>query len=421
MDKAIYMNKLRINSLLIKVASKCNLNCKYCYMYNLKDNSYTNQPRLMSYETAHNVIRKVYKHCVENNISEFLFVFHGGEPLLQPKEFFIDFVSFAGRVFGTETKLYFAIQSNGSLLSNEIAELFDKLKIQIGISLDGDKSTNDVNRLYKNGRSSYNDVIIGLNNSLKFDYHKRSLGILTVINLDVDPKDTYDFFKGINVPRMDFLFPYYTWDSYPLIHRIKDNKFTPYADWLIKIFDLWYDDKEQHPDIRMFSGFIRSFLGEEYPDDQFGCYPNSLLVVEANGEIEPIDYLKACYEDITKTGLNINKNEISDANMIPLIVLYYNSHKAVCSICKCCPLLSICGGTVLPARYSDKNGFDNVSIYCKDIVKLLVHIQNKIIDSMFMPTGKDTILTRLNYKDIIDVISKSMVKKDIVLQSFKKN
>ena len=38
-------------NLVVKVASRCNLNCTYCYVYNMGDNSYKLQPKFMSIET----------------------------------------------------------------------------------------------------------------------------------------------------------------------------------------------------------------------------------------------------------------------------------------------------------------------------------------------------------------------------------
>ena len=81
-------------------------------MYNLNDNSYNEQPNLMSYDVADNVLKKAYINCIENSVNEFLFVFHGGEPLMHKKEFLEYFILSAKKIFPKTIKLYFAIQSN---------------------------------------------------------------------------------------------------------------------------------------------------------------------------------------------------------------------------------------------------------------------------------------------------------------------
>ena len=76
--------------------------------------------------------------------------------------------------------------------------------------------------------------------------------------------------------------------------------------------------------------------------------------------------------------MNIKDNNLSDVYLLPNVKLYYKSHSILPDSCKECPINDICGGTNLPARYSNKNGFNNRSIYCKDILKLLTHIQRCI-------------------------------------------
>ena len=74
------------NTIVIKIASRCNLNCSYCYMYNLGDTTYKSQPKLMSNDIIDSLINRVKEHCQEHGIKNFHFVIHGGEPLLAPKK-----------------------------------------------------------------------------------------------------------------------------------------------------------------------------------------------------------------------------------------------------------------------------------------------------------------------------------------------
>ena len=40
------------DTFVVKVVSRCNLNCAYCYMYNLQDGTYRNQPTMMLEEVT---------------------------------------------------------------------------------------------------------------------------------------------------------------------------------------------------------------------------------------------------------------------------------------------------------------------------------------------------------------------------------
>ncbi len=48
---------VQIDTVLIKIASRCNINCSYCYVYNLGDASWARMPKLISDETIHATAR----------------------------------------------------------------------------------------------------------------------------------------------------------------------------------------------------------------------------------------------------------------------------------------------------------------------------------------------------------------------------
>jgi uncharacterized protein len=105
--------------LVVKVASRCNLNCSYCYVYNAGDNSYLQQPAVMSDETMDALVQRTANHCRQHGIALFTFVFHGGEPLLAGQDFFHRFVNQVTTHFPAETKPNFCLQTNGTLLTRD--------------------------------------------------------------------------------------------------------------------------------------------------------------------------------------------------------------------------------------------------------------------------------------------------------------
>ena len=71
-----------INEYVIKVVSRCNLNCSYCYEYNLGDDSWKTEPKTMSIDTLDLLLEKIIDHSETHNIKEIYLGLHGGEPLL---------------------------------------------------------------------------------------------------------------------------------------------------------------------------------------------------------------------------------------------------------------------------------------------------------------------------------------------------
>src|SRR5882672_9388635 len=71
----------RINTVLLKIASRCNLDCNYCYVYRMGDDGWREQPKKMTVETASIVAHQLAKLASVQERS-FSVVLHGGEPLL---------------------------------------------------------------------------------------------------------------------------------------------------------------------------------------------------------------------------------------------------------------------------------------------------------------------------------------------------
>lgn len=392
-----------VDNIVIKVASRCNLNCSYCYVYNLGDKSYLSRPKLMSYECAEKIIDQVVSHCVKHNLSKFLFIFHGGEPMLQKKEFFKYFVEKANFALNSIDVIgSFTMQTNGLLIDEDWCYLFNNLEIDIGISLDGYKEINDKYRVDHKNKGSYDRIIQGL--LISQQNMKEKPGILSVIDPTSDPIRFYETIKGLDVKTFDLLWPIVSQDlnfegnPWPSDY---DRKQTIYTDWLIKIFDIWYDEKHTtNISITIFDTIIGLILGnEKFSGEDFGSGDLGTLVIETNGDIESVGSLKICGNGFTASGVNIENTTFDEAFETPLAKLYGKSHTYLSKKCSSCPLVEVCGGGAIHTRYSDKNGFDNESVLCYDYAKLIVHIQNAIFYSLPKKYQKE--FTAIDYESVI--------------------
>lgn len=360
---------MKFDALILKVASRCNLNCSYCFMYNLGDTTYKQQPKFMSYQLIDEILDKTKQYILMYNKKEFSFIFHGGEPLLIEKEFYRYFINQANKLSDKLPNVVFKydIQTNGVLIDKSWCSLFRELKIYPSISVDGTKKAHDMYRRDHKGKGSYDNVFESVQ-ILK--EHIGYADTVCVINIEEDPKKIYTSFKNMNVNSVNFLIPDFTHDTFPF-----DKTKTIMADWLIQLFDLWIDDSERYQ-IPMFAGLINRLLGTtEHTNNE-----STVLVIETNGEIEAIDSLKACGHGFTKTGMNINNHNFADIRKSPLGKLYFeDSTTKLSSKCLSCPIKEICQGGRLVHRFKKENGFDNVSVYCKDLIKFTAHIQNRLM------------------------------------------
>jgi uncharacterized protein len=397
-----YAQALKITYLAVKVASRCNLNCSYCYMYNKGDGSYKDLPKVMSDETVDSLLERTYSHCVQHNNTHFIFGFHGGEPLLAGPEFYQKFVAKANRMLLPAVQPVYILQTNAVLLDEAWCKVLGELNINLGISVDPSPELHDKFRLDHAGRGSYKRTIQGLEAALSSAYLPSKPIILCVINPETDPIDTYNHFRSLGVRGVDFLFPFDTYDNIStLLNIYKDVSETPFADWLIKLFDLWmHEAPERKLEIRLFDGIVQSVLGQDFPADFLGELNNEVLVIETDGGIEAIDTLKTCGYGFTKAGCNVRTHELDDALQCELASLYVQSHTKLCTQCLNCPIRELCGGGYLAHRYRRKNGFNNTSVFCKDLLKLISYIQNNVVDHLPASLLQITGIEKLSFEEV---------------------
>src|SRR5436189_2893617 len=69
-----------ITQLLVKVASRCNIDCSYCYWF--RDAAVYDKPKLMSAEVLQQLLHRIEEHVARHPLIDFPVILHGGEPLL---------------------------------------------------------------------------------------------------------------------------------------------------------------------------------------------------------------------------------------------------------------------------------------------------------------------------------------------------
>src|SRR2546429_4687899 len=75
---------------ILKVHSRCNLSCSYCYVYEMADQAWRGMPKRMSRVVAQKAVERIAEHVEGHTLESVDIIFHGGEPMLVGAQWFAD-------------------------------------------------------------------------------------------------------------------------------------------------------------------------------------------------------------------------------------------------------------------------------------------------------------------------------------------
>lgn len=364
---------------IVKIHSRCDLACDYCYMYEMADQSWRDRPRRMSIETAEQTAARIGEHAHSHGLTDLTLILHGGEPLLAGQELIWRLVTATRKASGPDVRVNVHVQTNAVGLTESYLRLFAGLGVRIGVSLDGTARSHDRHRRFASGRGSHAAVTAGLARMRQDEYRHLFSGLLCTIDLHNDPIETYEALLAFHPPRVDLLLPHGTWDA-PPPGRTPDPGLAPYADWLIRVFDRWYRDPAT--DVRLFSEIMRLLIGRASSGEMAGLAPARMVVVETDGWVEQTDNLKATYQGATATGLHVRDDPFDAALLLPGFVARQIGTRGLSATCLTCPVHRVCGGGMYAHRYRSGSGFANPSVYCPDLIRLITHIRTVVRDDV---------------------------------------
>lgn len=367
---------LAFTEFIVKIHGRCNLACDYCYIYEMADQSWRSKPKAMSREVFTHACRMIGEHAAHFALPAVDLVFHGGEPLLVGAYDLEYFARTARQLLEPKIAVNLGIQTNGVLIDEDVLRICDRWNVRIGVSLDGGETENDRHRLDRAGRGSYTKVAAGLRRLLAPAHRHLYSGLLCTIDLANDPVQTYEELLRFEPPAMDFLLPHGNWTTPPPGRHPDDT--TPYADWLIEIFERWYNASEQETGVRLFENIIGSLLGDRPTAESIGLEPVRLAVIETDGSLEQVDELKSAFEGAARIRVDASGNPLDNALWDPSIIARQIGITALSRSCRDCPIHQVCGGGHYVHRYREGDGFRNRSVYCADLTKLIGHIETRV-------------------------------------------
>ncbi len=184
------------NILILNVTERCNFACVYCSNNQRNRTMETSQPDV-SWEVAKKAIDQF---LLDASPTHTAVTFYGGEPLLN-FDLIRRCVNYIRQLDGGD-KVFLAVTTNGSLLTDEKTDFLAAQSVSITVSLDGPRELHDRYRRTKKGEPTWDTIMANIERYIQ--RHRPHLdsgrfGLSVVMTAPMDIAQLQDFFASFRV------------------------------------------------------------------------------------------------------------------------------------------------------------------------------------------------------------------------------
>jgi uncharacterized protein len=181
--------------LVIQPTPFCNINCSYCYLPDRQDT------RKMPSQTLERTFAWVFASGLVRG--PFTLLWHAGEPLVMPPAFYDRAAELLAEHDPNGALVTQSFQTNATLIDAGWCELIRRLKVQVGVSVDGPAFLHDRRRRTRQGAGTLERVLRGLRCLRE---HGIPLHVITVLTADAlaYPDELFDFYQDNGVTEVAF-------------------------------------------------------------------------------------------------------------------------------------------------------------------------------------------------------------------------
>lgn len=358
-------NSIAALQIIYKVAERCNINCSYCYYFNMGEETALARPARAAPEVTEALGRWLEQGCRELEIPKVKLSFHGGEPTMVGKRVFDAACVTLNESIGRTVDLELSIQSNGVLLDEEWATIFGRHRVGVGISIDGPAAVNDLYRLDHRGRSTHaaTERAIAM---LIANYGDGAPWPSTISVLQPGPDygEVYRYLRGLGICDMSFLLADRNRDDRAFLASDEPRRF---GEAMTAIFQAWLEEDERRVTIRFIDEALSHFVVGA-PSRRIVESPrksNQILIARSDWTVTVDDtFIPALGWYETMPVFDIRLMSLREVLAHPIFAEVDSLQNSLPTACRPCRWRGMCGGGDIENRFAAATGFDNPSVYC---------------------------------------------------------
>ncbi|QIS08194.1 radical SAM protein [Nocardia arthritidis] len=342
--------------IVVKVSKFCNLRCRYCYEYpELGDRAAMSRAQVTA---MYRTLREYFVAADERDgcHTSLHFIWHGGEPLMRPAEFYRQTWADQRAIFDARTPVRNSVQTNLVILDEERQQLLEGFD-SVGVSLDVVGGL----RVNLAGRDSQDRVARNLDRLVATGARVGCISVLTAQNIHA----VEQIFRFFEQRRLHFR-------VLPLFDTREPGQTTPYEisreqelSALVQLVELWMGSETmpRPPDpldgyVQIAARYLAGAPGPDYYDRR-----EWLPVVLVNTDGSCFTYGEPYGDPAWSIG-NIFTESFADMLAGPVFErCAVEAERRVALNCLSCPFFDACGGSLLAETEScerDEDGHGNM-------------------------------------------------------------
>jgi len=341
-------------SLLVKPASAdCNLQCSYCFYLDRK----SLYPGSARHRMSDEVLDRMIGGYMATRQPAYSFGWQGGEPTLMGPGFFRRVTALQQKHGRAGAVVANGLQTNATLIDDELAEHLARYRFLVGVSLDGPEPIHDRYRVTVDGRGSHARVLQGLETLRRHGVEFNVLVLVTRANAE-RPAEIYRYLLDLGVTFHQYI---------PCVEVDEAGHPQPYSvdgrlwgEFLCGVFDEWARGDVRRVSVRHFDSVLSMLVDGTYGVCHMGTSCCQYFVVEHNGDVYPCDF----YVTRALRLGNVMSDGWESLAASPAYRAFGAQKRQWGAGCEACPFLRLCAGDCLKHRLHAGHP-SNTSLLCE--------------------------------------------------------
>jgi uncharacterized protein len=355
-------------TLIIKVTNACNMQCKYCFI----------EPSIFHKTMTSNTARRVVRAFLDSRYFQRVqFVWHGGEPLLRGRGFFEQILD-EQQSRPTAVAFGNATQTNATRLDDEMMDFLLANGFGIGLSMDGSAALSDGARQMRKAGDSASAQAVTVAAARRLRERGQQPAAIVVINQHnvSAPEEVYRAYKaeGIDM-KVNALTRSGLADTAVGADLAIDAE--EWGRFMVRLFDVWYDDPEPTIRIEPFNQHIGRILGVPTTHSCFftrSCH-HFFLGISPDGDLFPCGMFQG--EPSFRYG-NIFDMAPEDVAETVLFRQIEEREQRVLETCATCAFYDLCYSGCMFHSLKDSRVLAEKDYYCAGYKHYFEHLVRRL-------------------------------------------